>query len=164
MRHDGVPVRGGGFESSPPGERSNCIFGGRRAQQRHTKDVRALFFYFLSAYVIVCDIFPHMFLLPASFLGVIERDIRSYPSSLPSTHRANMMGRSRPQEYQQSEGLIKVRGRFPQEKKRVLALSGTKLPWPASAKPCFKSGALRLHVSEKPSLRMTEINPLREAF
>lgn len=44
----------------------------------------------------------------ASFLGVIEKDIRSYPSSMPSTHRANMMGRSRPQESQQTEGLIKV--------------------------------------------------------
>ncbi|CAN0457787.1 unnamed protein product, partial [Ectocarpus sp. 12 AP-2014] len=54
-------------------------------------------------------------ILDASFLGVIERDIRSYPSSMPSTHRANMMGRSRPQEYQQSEGLIKITGAAPPE-------------------------------------------------
>ncbi|CAM9108870.1 unnamed protein product [Scytosiphon promiscuus] len=51
--------------------------------------------------------------LDASFLGVIERDIRSYPSSMPSTHRANMMGRSRPQESQQTEGLIKITGAAP---------------------------------------------------
>lgn len=115
---EGVPVSGDGFTSSPPGELSNCILGGRRVQHRHTKDVRALFviscllsFFFL--------LFLHMFPLPASFLGVIERDIRSYPSSMPSTHRANMMGRSRPQEFQQSEGLIKVRGRLPQGKKKM---------------------------------------------
>ncbi|CAM9754667.1 unnamed protein product [Ectocarpus sp. 12 AP-2014] len=53
-------------------------------------------------------------ILDASFLGVIERDIRSYPS-MPSTHRANMMGRSRPQEHQQSEGLIKITGAAPPE-------------------------------------------------
>eukprot|EP00904_Undaria_pinnatifida_P012646 jgi/Undpi1/8511/HiC_scaffold_25.g10978.m1 len=53
--------------------------------------------------------------LDAHFVGVIERDIRSYPSSTPSTHRAQMMGRSRPQEFQQMEGLIKITGGVPSE-------------------------------------------------
>eukprot|EP00752_Nemacystus_decipiens_P009418 g8421.t1 len=54
-------------------------------------------------------------ILDASFLGVIERDVRAYPSSMPSTHRANMMGRSRPHEIQQAEGLIKITGAAPAE-------------------------------------------------
>lgn len=42
------------------------------------------------------------------FLGLIDRDVRSFHPSMPSSQRVQMMGRSRAHEQQQAEGLIKV--------------------------------------------------------
>ncbi|CAM9788965.1 unnamed protein product, partial [Sphacelaria rigidula] len=48
-------------------------------------------------------------------VGVIDRDIRSFHPSMPSSQRAQMMGRSRAHDHNQAEGLIKIIGAAPPE-------------------------------------------------
>ncbi|CAM9979161.1 unnamed protein product, partial [Discosporangium mesarthrocarpum] len=52
-------------------------------------------------------------ILEGHYVGVVERDIRNLPSKYISSQRAQMMGRSRTNDQQPVEGLIKVQGLAP---------------------------------------------------